>query len=195
MADKAQNPPAEMEPTLDGRIAGTPPAVTRLILKMSGRAELEADSPGIGDDQLAAILNAENEAAMWDADERGPLGGRDLAGMHMEIHDLSVKFSRGNTNASGEEIRSRFVDSQGRKMYVLVDAVRCDDTPGLYPKIRLPEVGTMFQWNTSAPFLVAKLFWLEEHSRFPGARVVIQATDIGGGQTVLKLKPLDKVPA
>jgi hypothetical protein len=61
-------------------------------------------------------------------------------------------------------------------MYLLVRAIRLD-------------TGEEFIWNTSAPGLVSKLFWLEIHDKLP-CECVIRSTDLGGGQAVLKLKPI-----
>jgi hypothetical protein len=162
-----------------------PSAVERLIRLMSGRAEMEAADGTVNYDNVNAILMAETEDDMWEADEQGQLGGRDLAGITQRILSYEVKY--GNAEMEGNTI---FIDAQGHRMYLLVTAVRLSERSG--KNDRGPGPGEQFSWNTSAPRLVAKLVWLEQHDMFP-ADAVIEATDIGAGRAVLKLKPAPRL--
>lgn len=143
------------------------------LVKMESEADISESDPGasplIGSFQ--AILEAETEEEMWVADDLAQIGGRDIRDVEQQILDFRVKRS-----SAQNDIQSTFIDSQGRGMYVLVTAVRLAD-------------GVQFTWNTSAPLVVGKLFWLAEREMLPH-ECVIRGTDIGGGQTVLKLKPI-----
>lgn len=173
---------------------------TLMISGMALEATMETEQEAFaGDDiNLTAILTAETDDEIWDADERGPLGFRDLAGCEIEILALDVKFSRNATRPGGDEIKSVFVDPEtGRQMYLLLTCVRTAETGDESKKIRLPEIGEQFQANTSARYLVAKLWRFYQLGRIDpssGARLAgrIRATDLGGDQAVLKLRPIVK---
>jgi hypothetical protein len=162
-----------------------PTAVERLIRLMSGRAEMEAADQVVNYDNVNAILTAETEADMWEADEQGQLGGRDLAGITQRILSVNVKY--GNQEMEGSTI---FIDDKGHRMYLLVNSVRLSEKSGRNDHGPMP--GEEFTWNTSAPRLVAKLLWLEQHQALP-CDAVIEATDIGAGRAVLKLKPAPRL--
>ena len=174
---------------------------TLMIASMAMEATMEAEAEAFaGDDvNLTAILTAETDEELWDADERGPLGFRDLAGCEIAVLDLAVKLSRNIPRPDGEQIKSIFTDEKGRQMYLLLTCVRIAQTGDESPKIRLPEVGEQFQANTSARYLVAKLWRFYERGAIaPGANPPkrlecrIKATDLGGDQAVLKLRPIPK---
>jgi hypothetical protein len=173
--------------------AKPPTPFERMIHSMARIAELEKQEAAVSTDQDNAILSAETIEEMWDADERGPLGGRDLADCELAILNIGLKYSRSNTAPDGSEIKTKFRTSDGRILYLMVDAVRTSDA-GEKKTIRLPKVGETFQFNTSAPSLVEKLWWLHQHGMIDplqGKMVecVIKAIDLGGGQAVLKLRP------
>ena len=121
---------------------------------------------------FVAIATADTEEEMWDADEFSQIGGRNLEDVEQSILEYTVKFS------SNQEIQSVFVDSKGRKMYLLVRAARLTN-------------GEEFIWNTSAPLVVGKILWLANHNRIPGAEVVIKGKGPEGSR-VLMLKPVPK---
>jgi len=174
------------EQAVTGEITREMPAsVRRLMSLMSGRAHLdESETPTANYDQLDAILTAESEDEMWDADDRGILGGRDLAGIAMRVMRFDVKY--GNR----DDVSSPFVDPTGRKMYLLIDSVRISERANRQDKG--PQPGELFTWNTSAPRIVGKLFWLEQNNKLP-AEVLIEAIQLGGSQAVLKLKPAPRM--
>jgi hypothetical protein len=121
---------------------------------------------------MLKIMEATDVDEMWESDELDQTGGRDLVDTELRILEYAVKFS---TNV---DIESEFIDSRGRKMYLLIRSARLDN-------------GEEFVWNTSAPLLVGKIFWLTDHNMLP-MDAVIRGTELGGGKTVLKLKPIPK---
>jgi hypothetical protein len=141
------------------------------------RLEIEAtlDTDGVNQlfiDGVTKILAADTEEEMWDADDLLQTGGRDLADVEQTIISYEVKRSR------NPDIKSAFRAEDGRYMFLLIRSVKL-------------ETGDEFTWNTSAPYLVAKIIWLADHDRLP-YDAVIKATDLGAGQAVLKLKPIPK---
>ncbi len=148
---------------------------------MAGRASLESEESNADIGGIEAIIMAETEEEMWNADDRGVLGGRDLAGVVMVVEDIQVKYS------NREGLSSPFADpGSGKGLYLLVTATRYDD-----PKYtnKRPDIkqGDKFQWNTSAPRLVTKLLWLEAHDRLH-QNVTIEEIQLEVG-AVLKLHP------
>lgn len=121
---------------------------------------------------FVAVTMAETEEEMWDADEFEQIGGRDLEDLEQRILGYSVKFS------NNQLINTPFIDSQGRKMYLLVRSAKLEN-------------GDEFVWNTSAPLVVGKVLWLANHKRIPGAEVVIRGRGPEGSR-VLMLKPVPK---
>lgn len=121
---------------------------------------------------FVAVTMAETEEEMWDADEFEQIGGRDLEDLEQRILGYSVKFS------NNQLIDTPFIDSQGRKMYLLIRSAKVEN-------------GDEFVWNTSAPLVVGKVLWLANHNRIPGAEAVIRGRGPEGSR-VLMLKPLPK---
>lgn len=130
---------------------------------------------------IEAILLADSEDEMWEADNRGPsVGGNKLNGVQMIMLSVEVKFSR-----SDDAMRSVFIDPETKRpFYILVNAMRTDDDPRYLPEIK---GGDKFVFNTSAPRLVAKIIWLEQHGTLSDNVVMVEEIDLGGGQGVLKL--------
>lgn len=165
MAQKS-NPPAV--------VAQTPPGFIQLLNRMALEATQEDDTfPSPMVDGVVKILTAETEEEMWNADDLAQTGGRDLADVEQILLAYAVKWS------TNPDIGSAFIDPDtGRRMYLLVRSARI-------------ETGDEFVWNTSAPLLVGKILWLADRDKLP-ANVVIRARDLGGGQQVLRLKPIPK---
>jgi hypothetical protein len=187
MAAKAQG--NEVDATITGEVA-SPNAFRSFLVKMAQIATLEDTMETYMGDDILPILEAENEAEMWDADERPQYNAKYLSGCELEILGFEVKFSAGDN----EEIQTVFVDpSTHKKMYLLIRSVRLNNA-GEKQLIRLPDVGEVFSWNTSARNIVPKLFWMLEHGMFDSGaapvRCKIQGTDLGSGKSVEKLKPL-----
>jgi hypothetical protein len=178
---------AEVATTGNGTVEG-PTAFQRLLAKMDSIATLDTSAGGEnyrGDD-IASILEAETEDEMWDADEVASINAKLLSGCALEILEFTVKY--GNMT----DIATPFIGRDGRKMYLSVTSFRLDKS-GEKPLIRLPEPHQVFTWNTSARFIVAKLFWFLEHGRFDNGGIVqarIVGTNLGDGRAVEKLKPL-----
>lgn len=143
---------------------------------------------GFFGDDIAAILTAPDEATMLEADELPRYNAKVLSGSELEIYGIEVKFS------DDPEILSGLIGPQTRrKMYLLVRSARLNNS-GQGNVYRLPEVGEEFVWNTSARFIVAKLYWYATHGAFDNGNAVklrIQGTDLGGGKSVEKIKALN----
>lgn len=170
---KTANGSGEVETTGTAGQVATQQAFRQLLQKMALTASMDREDGNSVSSQVnsvEAILNAETEEEMWEADERGPLGGRNLPDVEQEIFDFTVKYSR------DAEMQTIFVTEDGKRMYLMVSARRLD-------------TGEEIVWNTSAPLIVAKIFWLDQRNKFPYP-CVIRATDLGGGKAVLKLKPV-----
>jgi hypothetical protein len=171
----------------------TPFQVMLRAMAMDASAE---DQTFTGDD-LNAILSAETEDELWEADNRGSLNFQHLAGCEIGIIDFNVKYSRGNNSA---KIRSVFThtddEGQPRQMYLMVSCVRLSDA-GEKSVIKLPPVGEQFEANTSARFVVAKLWramtmGLVNPNAGKVLECIVEETDLGGGEGVLKLRPIPK---
>jgi hypothetical protein len=162
----------------DANVEVRRPAIPNQFRAFLGMMELEADATAEdpSDSPLITgvmkIMEAADDNEMWTADDLMQLGGRDLADVEMGIQSFTVRRS------ARADIDTPFVDSKGRKMFLLVRSVKL-------------ETGEEIVWNTSAPLLVAKLFWLSTRDMLP-CEAVIRATDLGAGQAVLKLKPIPR---
>ncbi len=179
MAPTAKNP--KVPDSHEGTVSNMTP-FEKFCRVMAGRATLDSAEKTVDYGSIEAILTAETEEEMWTADDRGPLGGRDLAGVVQRVHEIEVKFSSDST------ISSPFFDPEtGRNFYLLITSTREDDSKYTGKRSDIKQ-GDKFQWNTSAPRLVSKLMWLEGHERL-NQPIAIEAIDLGGGQHVLKLRP------
>jgi hypothetical protein len=194
MADKRQSKDVDQTVTDTANVVAQTP-FQRMLRMMESEATAEVEENKFSGDDLNAILTAETEDALWDADERGPLNGQHLAACELALVDVSVKFSRGES-----DIVSPFQVADGRggtrKMYLLVTAYRLSDA-GEKSHLRLPAIGELFEFNTSARFLVAKIwsFYTKGYIDPDAGKVlecVIRETDLGGGQGVLKLRPMPR---
>lgn len=168
-----------------------PNAFQRLIIKMSAIATLDDTEGRFAGDDIIPILEAETEEEMWDADERPTYNAKMLSGCALEIYGFDVKFG----GANNDDIKTPFVDANGKQMYLLVSAARLNNS-GEKKEIRLPEPGEIFTWNTSARNIVGKLFWMLEHGWFDNGRspvrLRIEGTQLGDGKrSVEKLKKLE----
>lgn len=196
--DKSQNGPengdttAEVEEIINADPKSLRPsqrAVLELLTWLENIATEDTDTTGgfFGDD-IAAILLAPDEATMLEADELPRYNAKVLSGCELEIFGLESKFS------DDPEIVSGLIGPQTmRKMYLLVTSARLN-TNGNGSVYKLPDVGDEFVWNTSARFIVAKLYWYATHGAFDNGGSVklrIQGTDLGAGKSVEKLKSLN----
>lgn len=189
MAAKSQVQPAETDAAEGTIIKQTPFQVMLRAMAMDATADAE-DAKFTGDN-LNALLTAESEDEIWDADERGPLNFQHLADCEIAIVDIAVKFSRG----SNSEIATPFVHD-GKKMYLLVTAYRLSDA-GEKKLYRLPAVGEVFQANTSAQFVTTKLwaFYTKGYINPDNGKTlecVVKAVELGDEQSVLKLRPMPR---
>jgi hypothetical protein len=163
-------------------------AVLELLTWLENIATEDTETTGgfFGDD-IAAILTAPDEATMLEADELPRYNAKVLSGCELDVYGVESKFS------DDPEIVSGLVGPQTRrKMYLLVRSARLNNS-GQSNVYKLPDVGEEFVWNTSARFIVAKLYWYAVHGRFDngtGVKLRIQGTDLGSGKSVEKLKAL-----
>lgn len=158
-----------------------PTAFWKFCRLLGNRATVEMEDGSFDEGGIEAILLADSEDEMWEADNRGPIGGNKLNGVQMVMLSVEVKFSRSGADA----MRSVFIDPEtNRPFYILVNAMRTDNDPRYLPEIK---DGDKFVFNTSAPRLVAKIIWLEQHGTLSDNVVMVEEIDLGGGQGVLKL--------
>jgi hypothetical protein len=173
-------------------VVSMPSPVRRMLNAMAMDATMDNDSAFNGDDILS-ILDAETEQEMFDADQQGPLNFQDLSNCELAIYDVTVKYGRGGN----DDIKTMFIDPEtGKQMYLMVTAARISDA-GAKSYRTLPSIGEQFQANTSARFVVAKLWWLTTHGKIDREQglsyeVLVSPTDLGGGQSVIKLLPVPK---
>lgn len=180
----------------ESNVTVQPPTPFALMIRAMAM-DATAEDGNFGGDDLNAILSAEDESELWDSDERPPLNFQHLVGCEIAILSIDVKFSRGS---SGSAIQTPFVwtDERGqdKKMYLLVKCVRLSDA-GEKSIIRLPVVGEVFTANTSARFVVAKIWRAQTLGLFDERsgktwEALVQGTDLGDGQEVIKLRPIPK---
>lgn len=194
MATNSKSPEKAENASGNGTVVPAP-RILRLIRMMEMEATAAAeDSSFIGDDVMD-IFESETKADMYESDQREPLNMQKLSGCELEILDIEVKFSKGNTGGE-EAITSIFTTPEGKQMYVMFKAVRIRKTGEEKRTVRLPEVGEVFQGNTSARFCVAKLMWLSTHGEVDSLngrteRVKVKGTPLGDGQEVVKLLPVE----
>jgi hypothetical protein len=184
---------AEVMEIVNAEVATLRPTQLAVLEMLSGLENIateDTEPKGFSGDDIAAILMAEDEATMWDADELPRINAKVLSGCDLDVYGYDVKFS------DSEEITTGLIGPVSkRKMYLLVKSARISDA-GQTKVYRLPGIGEEFQWNTSARFIVAKLYWLGIHGKFDNGSPVkcrIQGTDLGGGKSVEKLKELDRM--
>lgn len=164
-------------------------AVLELLTWLENIATEDTETTGgfFGDD-IAAILMAPDEATMLEADELPRYNAKVLSGCELDIFGVEAKFS------DDPEIVSGLIGPHTRrKLYLLVRSARLNSA-GNGAVYKLPDVGEEFMWNTSARFIVAKLYWYAVRGRFDNGGSVkmrIQGTDLGAGKSIEKLKALD----
>lgn len=191
MATKS-NSPVLASATAEGHIIKATP-FQGMIRQMELAAEMAVDDVKFNGDDLNAILSAETEADIWDGDERGPLNFQHLSDCEIQVIDVAVKYSRAG---QGDNVVTQFVTADGKKMYLLVTLCRVSDA-GEKTHLRLPGVGEEFVANTSARYVVAKLWaFLNKGYIDPdnGKRLecVVKSVDLGDGQAVIKLRPMPR---
>lgn len=197
MATNGKTPARNENGATEGTVVPSP-RILRLVRMMEMEATAAIEDSSFKGDDVMDIFEAETKADMYESDQREPLNFQKLAGCELEILDIEVKFSKGGTNATEEAITSIFTTPEGKQMYLMVKAVRTRKTGEEKRSVRLPEVGEIFQANTSARFVVAKLMWLSTHGEVDSAsgnteRVKVKGTPLGDGQEVVKLLPVEPV--
>lgn len=173
-----------------------PPTPFEIMLQAMANDAMAEDA-SFGGDDLNAILSAETEQELFESDDRPPLNFQHLAGCELSIIGFDVKFSRANNSS----IQTPFVwrDDRGneKKMYLLVKCVRISDSGNKKSVVRLPAIGEAFTANTSARYVVAKLWramilGLVDENAGRSWECMVQETELGDETAVLKLKEIPK---
>ena len=181
----------------DSNVTSTLPPTPFQIMLRAMANDASAEDSNFGGDDLNVILSAESEDDLFESDERPPLNFQHLSGCELEIVAIDVKFSRG----SSSDIVTPFVyrDERGneKKMYLLVKCFRVSDAGTKKNIIKLPDIGEVFTANTSARFVVAKLWRAQILGLFDADQgitwpCVVQETDLGDEKSVIKLRPMPK---
>jgi hypothetical protein len=144
------------------------------------------------DSVLNAMLEAETEEDVWEADERPPLNFQHLDGCEIEILDINVKYSRDGNNG----IKKSAFTWDGKQMYILVKCIRLSE-PTEKSLINLPPIGAEFTANTSARYTVVKLWkfltmGLIDPNTGRSLQCLVKSTDLGGGEAVIKIRPIPR---
>jgi len=182
--------PSKQDAT-EGTIVAPSPAEL-MLRKMAGMATADIGQRKNSVDDLNVILEASDEE-FWDSDERTAISAKTLSGCVIEIRGFDVKF--GDNAIGDDDITSPFIAPDGRQMYLLIEASMIDKRQQVEKLLKLPETGEIFQFNTSARYVVAKLMsahnrgWLDDNRTL---RVRVVGTPIKNGrQRVEKLKEAD----
>lgn len=186
MADKRQSGDVDRNVTESASVA-TPTPFYRMIRAMDMEATADDESNFQVLDSINAILAAEEDEEIWDADEMGILNFQHLAGCDILITDVHVKYG-----AAVSDISTPYV-YEGKKMYLLVTVVRTSKETE-HPEIRLPDPGEPFTVNTSATFIVPKIWAFYTKGRInpaTGAKLAayVKSIPLDGGKAVIKLRP------
>jgi hypothetical protein len=188
MASKGQ-----VEETGNGAVQKASP-FQQLLRRMSEMATLDQateNRQSTTDADISKILTAENEAEMWESDDFDSWNAAKLSGSDVQIEWFEVK-----KGPIDPEIQSPFI-YDGSQLFLLVHAFRITDRKADKNQ-SLPPVGEQFTFNTSAPRIVGKLFWMLNNGWFDNGaapvQVHIEGTKLSGGRTVEKLKPIEGGP-
>lgn len=164
------------------------------IRHMEGMAILDESQSRVAGDNVVAILNAENEEDMWDADDLALFNAQKLSGCELQVTSFEVRFG-----SSDGDIVTPFTTADGKQMYLLVHSFRLSEKTDR-KDVKLPKVGEEFTWNTSASNVVGKLFWMLRNGWFDNGsphgpvQFRIEGTKLSGGRTVEKLKKIENGP-
>lgn len=179
---------SELTEVKEGTVTSAP-RILRILRMMENEATAAQEEQAFSGDDVADIFEAETKTDMYEADQRAPLNAKDLAGTELEIISVEVKFS------NRTDINTIFITPEGKRMYLMIRSCRVRETGDEKRNVKLPAIGEVFQWDTSARFVVAKLLWLYTHGDINpdmGATETVRVvgTDLGGGQEVVKLMPV-----
>lgn len=145
------------------------------------RQRAAEDAQRIGGDQLTekqvtAILAAQSEDEVWDADNAGLIPAQNLVGSEIEVR--SILFGEGQR----DDIDPGFLGST----YALCECVavaipdEVESVTGLKP-------GDEFIMDTGVSTIMSKIRWFEANKKLP-VRGVIKGIPTGRGRTVLQFK-------
>lgn len=185
MASGKQSGDVDRNVTVPASVA-TPTPFHRMIRAMDMEATVDESNFQVLD-SINAILAAEEDEEIWDADEMGILNFQHLAGCDILITDVHVKYG-----ASVSDIVTPF-QYEGKKMYLLLTVIRTSKETE-HPEIRLPDPGEPFTVNTSATYIVPKVWAFYTKGRInpdTGAKLAayVKSISLDGGKAVIKLRP------
>src|SRR5262245_17016950 len=180
------------EPAENGAVSRLTPFQT-LLRRMTELAVMEETQNRVSGEDINAILTAETEEEMWDADELSIYNAQKLSGCDLQTTWFEVRFGSGDS-----DIKTPFTTADGKQLYLLVHSFRITDATDK-KDIILPPVGEEFTWNTSARNIVGKLFWMLDHGWFDprsdrNVRFRIEGTKLTGGRSVEKIKEFKGTP-
>lgn len=189
---------SELIEEASGTVANPTPFYRMLrAMEMDATADVE-DGSFTGDD-YNVFDSAVTDEDVWEADEIGPLNFQHLAGCDLKIIKIQVKYSRGGSDILTPfiaKIPQRDGTTTVKKMYLFVTATRLSNEQD-NKLLNLPAPGEIFQANTSARYLVYKLWTFYQRGAIDpdGGKAIechVRATDLGDGAAVLKLRPLGR---
>jgi hypothetical protein len=181
------------EPVRDGAVQRVTP-FQQMIRAMAADAEMATETAEYDGSDLNKMLTAETDEEIWDADELGTLNFQHLTGCEIAITDISVRVS---ANTADSDVQSVFQTPDGKQLYLLVKAYRTRVTGDEDRMLNLPGIGDEFTANTSARYIVGKLWAFYTRGRInPDTNttlgVYVKGQKTQNGNTVIKLRPAAK---
>jgi hypothetical protein len=143
---------------------------TKFANHLAQRASLDADEIDTLDTQASIanrILDAKTEQEIWDADEGGTPGGRDLIDLEQRIFGFDIM------KGKDPEKESKLLGP----VFLLVRAARLTD-------------GMEFTWNTAASGIVTKLYKFDQLGKFANGGYIDCVIREAGGKGALVLRPV-----
>jgi hypothetical protein len=139
----------------------------------------EEDKSKGGADQLnekavTAILQAQTEDEVWDADTSGLIAAQNLVGAEIEVRSLIIR------DRQREDIDPGFLGNKWALCECVAIAVptEVEATTGLQP-------GAEFMMDTGVATILTKIRWFEANDKLP-VRGVIKGITTANGNTVLQ---------
>jgi hypothetical protein len=150
-----------------------------MLMEMAQRALIDSQEGRVNEATFNAMALAESMDELWDSDEKVSINAQDMVEKEMEVHRFFVRTGKlGEMDENGRKIENEFRNESGVGMYLDVEAIDLSN-------------GEEILFNTSAKFIVNKLWHAERLGAFP-LQCVIKGIPLGAGQTVLKLRPIPK---
>lgn len=167
------------ENTTAGAVIATPDAAraakVREYMRQLARVQADdaTDAEDIANRQIVALMSAESEDEIWDADQGGTVQMRDAVGLEAEIREFRFLES----SDPGKQTRSG--------TYITCDAVTLGGPAELLRKLGTAP-GAEIVLQTGAELVVTKLLAFQNRDLLP-VRAVISGTETRSGNMVLRL--------